>query len=277
MNSGEILKLLAERHSKDIFIDECKNGATWTNAHSRIDAWTMKRSWAHPCITGYEIKISKSDFHGDTKYVNYFPMCNELYFVCPWNMISVSEIPLEVGLIFVSKTGNRLMIKKGAVHRKIDPPVNTLLYILMSRVKIKDETDGSYQKEYWSNWVKNRSEELDTGHIASHRLKKIVRSKIFDVTDENNKLKQINKELEDKQKNCKLAMDMLSDAGITELSLKSEYGTKYKVENIIKSFNEKIPYDFKYAVKALNDATKRLIEIMGEKHDDNANVNKRGI
>jgi len=40
----------------------------------------MPRPLLNPACTGYDIKISRSDFLGDEKWTGYLPLCNLLYF-----------------------------------------------------------------------------------------------------------------------------------------------------------------------------------------------------
>jgi len=81
--ADQILNLLLIKHSKDVCVPECKGGPTWFGRHDRMDLWTMARSWAHPRCCAYEIKVSRSDFVNDKKWMAYLEYCNELYFVAP--------------------------------------------------------------------------------------------------------------------------------------------------------------------------------------------------
>ena len=77
-----VLELLAAKHSRDVFVPECKNGAThFADGMQKIDAWAMKKSWASPCVTAHEIKVSRADFLKDDKWPGYLPYCNQFYFV----------------------------------------------------------------------------------------------------------------------------------------------------------------------------------------------------
>ncbi len=53
--------------------------------------------------SGYEVKISRSDFVADDKWQEYLPFCNKFYFVCPPDLIKLSELPPETGLIYVEQ------------------------------------------------------------------------------------------------------------------------------------------------------------------------------
>ncbi|MEO8467548.1 MAG: MmcB family DNA repair protein, partial [Gammaproteobacteria bacterium] len=146
MIASTLLALLRARHADDVFVDECKSGPTQLTEHERIDAWVMAKSWAHPMVTGYEIKVSRGDFLRDQKWQRYLPMCNALYFVCPAKLIAPNELPDDVGLMWASMTGSRLYTKKRAKPRDVTIPEDVWRYILMSRVRITREQFTSANK-----------------------------------------------------------------------------------------------------------------------------------
>jgi len=85
VTATQIKLALAEYHPKDFFIPECKTDSTYFAGPQGLlifDGLAITRSYAHPCITGYEIKVSRSDFQRDNKYHLYLQYCNKFYFVC---------------------------------------------------------------------------------------------------------------------------------------------------------------------------------------------------
>lgn len=137
LNEHDILKLLEKKHKEDVFVSHCKNGSTWgTRGLLILDAWVMKRSWVNPCIIGYEIKISKSDFISDTKWKKYLDYCNVFYFVCPPQTIRKEELPAEAGLYYTSKNVKMLYIQKPSKYRNIPIPEEIYRYVLMCRAVI---------------------------------------------------------------------------------------------------------------------------------------------
>ncbi len=137
MTAETILQALKNRHWKDVFISECKTGPTWFNHNLRkLDAWVMPRSYTNFTTIGYEIKISKSDFKRDCKWLEYLPYCHQFYFVCPWGLIQPDEVNGDAGLCWVSKNGKRIYIKKRAAYRDIEIPMDILIHVLMSRVVV---------------------------------------------------------------------------------------------------------------------------------------------
>ncbi len=138
---GVIMGLLETRHSKDFFVTECKDGPSLGRNHHRLDAWAMRRSYSQWMLSGYEIKMRRSDFLNDEKYVNYLPTCNALWFVAPPGVIDPKELPDEVGLLVSASTGSKLMTKKKAPIRTIEKPVGLYEYLLMSRCAVRDEQE----------------------------------------------------------------------------------------------------------------------------------------
>lgn len=155
ITSDDIKSALAAKHHGDIFVPECNNGPTGSQ-YRRIDAWVMNRSWARLTYTGYEIKISRSDFLQDKKWVEYLPMCHQLYFVTPRGLVTKSEIPPECG--FAELVGNRILTRKLAPRRNIEHPVQVLQYIMMSRATIS-KSDANQNRQFWEQWL------IDAGHL----------------------------------------------------------------------------------------------------------------
>ena len=117
---------IAKRHKEDLFFTEVKDGPTQiVNHHSKIDALSMKISWTKFTITGYEVKVSRSDFLRDEKWHAYLPMCNQLYFAVAPGVCDTSEVPEVCGLVTVTQNGGLRTVRK-APWREIDPPVEML-------------------------------------------------------------------------------------------------------------------------------------------------------
>lgn len=182
MNSaGAILDLLRVRHSKDVFVSECKTGST-QDGHQRMDAWAMPCSWTQWTTYGYEIKVSRSDFIQDMKWRGYLEYCHNFYFVCPWGLIAPTEIPEEAGVIWATRTMGRLYTKKKAPQREVQIPDTLYAYILMSRTQIlppwMSRTDDDQvhidQSRYWREWLAKRRDGQELGHGVSRRVAEIV-------------------------------------------------------------------------------------------------------
>ena len=104
ITASQVLDLLASRHHKDVFVRECKGGPTWGGGSPRLDGWAMRKSWTHPCMWGYEVKVSRSDWLRDQKIAAYLPLCNVLYVVAPSGIVQPEELPDSVGLLVVNIT-----------------------------------------------------------------------------------------------------------------------------------------------------------------------------
>jgi len=178
-----ILGLLAKRHGKDVFVCECKNGPTWFGPHSRLDAWAMKRSWAHPCTWGYEVKSSRGDFLKDDKWRAYMEYCNQFYFACPTGMIEVEELPQDVGLLWASKTGGRLYTKRKAAHREANIPEDFWRYIVMSRIQARD-SKSEHDRAYWTKWLEDRKLDREFGYRVGRGIRKRLEEEVRRVQEQ---------------------------------------------------------------------------------------------
>lgn len=175
MTARTIIELLAIRHSKDVFVDECKDGPTHSASHRRLDAWAMARSWARPAYDGYEVKVSRGDWLRDTKLEDYGPMCNRLWVVAPAGVLEVEELPAYVGYLQVASTGNRLFTRRKAVYREIEVPHDVLRYVLMCRCRVgREYVDLRTREEraaVWRERLEAKTAFRDLGYSVSRRLR----------------------------------------------------------------------------------------------------------
>lgn len=189
MNAESVINVLAAKHSEDVFVKECKTGPTQAASYSRFDAWVMAKSWANPLCTGYEVKVSRSDFVQDEKWYGYLPYCNQFYFVCPSKLIDPSEIGEQAGLIYIC--GSRAITKKKAPYRDVQIPESIFRYILMCRARIGgDWTDAPRQDrlEQWKRWLAERKEKRELGWQVSRS----IRDHVSSVETESHRLKREN-------------------------------------------------------------------------------------
>ena len=151
VTAAQILKKLETLHTQkanprqlpDAFYTEVKTGRS-RPGYLRFDAVAIKQSWARPCITGYEIKVSRSDFLRDKKWQNYQKYCHEFYFVSPPGIVKVEDLDKlgcgDVGLIYYSAEHDTLFAKRRAMYRKIDlrspKVVGMLMYLAMYRAGV---------------------------------------------------------------------------------------------------------------------------------------------
>lgn len=176
MTAADLARLLRARHADDLYVGECKDGATQMRAHHvRLDGWAMKRSWAHPKLIGYEIKVNRQDFLRDDKWRQYLPMCNELWFVAPPGLIDPGELSDGVGLLVASANATMLYSKRKAVYREIEPPVDVFRYILMCRAKIGSEiAPGDVRAgnvEQWQHWLEEKEQHKRLGYEVRREIR----------------------------------------------------------------------------------------------------------
>lgn len=172
MSARAIVDLLAERHKEDVFVPECKDGPTWNNGASRLDAWAMRKSWANPCTWGYEVKISRNDWLRDIKWQGYTDLVNEFYLVAPnEKVIPLSEVPDGIGLLYVASTGTRFFTKRKAHHRECSVEAANVLmqYVLQSRASI-DVKKQPKTVAAWKEWLSEKEENRKIGHRVSQQL-----------------------------------------------------------------------------------------------------------
>lgn len=253
INSADIVNLLAAKHSQDVFVTECKTGPSG-NGYSRLDAWVMTKSWAHPRSIGYEIKIARRDFLQDNKWPAYLDYCNEFYFVCPDSkIISVNELPEKVGLFYVSSTGSRVWQKKKAVYHELAIPEEFYKYILMSRVKIVPSTmyysENGGKGAYWKQWFTLKKEDFDRGCFIGKRMREVLKKKVYTVETENTRLQQENKSFAEARALLK-AMGIRSEQDI--------YLIKGDIERLEKKRKQLIPDGLEYEVRNIIEDLNRF-------------------
>lgn len=177
IRAHEIKKGLAERHADDFFMTEVKNGPTWAAKRGQLlqlDAIAIKRSWTKPCITGYEVKVSRNDFLNDEKWPAYMQYCHRFYFACPKGLIQPEELPDEVGLLWYSPEYNtigNLHTKRKALFRNIEISKDMLYYIIICRLEKDRHPFFSDEREMLQMWVEDK--------VKREQLAWQVKSKIF--------------------------------------------------------------------------------------------------
>lgn len=169
----EIKRALAEKHYRDFFMTECKSGSTFfTRAGDMkiLDALAIRKSWASPCFTGYEVKVSRSDFLRDVKFYTYEEIVNCLYIVCPKGMIERTELPESVGLMYYDPEKRTITTRKKAIYRKIEYSPDLLLYVIYSRLDSDRIPFYSSRQEYFRAYVEGKKD--------NRELAKQVRTKL---------------------------------------------------------------------------------------------------
>jgi len=171
--AAEIKAALAMKHrgGRDYFLTEVKSGPTWQGAGLRIlDAVAVRKSWAQPHITGYEVKISRGDFAGDAKFYTYLPLVHELYIAAPRGLIQREETPTEIGLIWYDPEKKGLTTKKKPPPRDIEVSADMLLYIIFSRLEPDRLPFHSSKAEYWRDWLEGKRSNRDLGRDVGGKM-----------------------------------------------------------------------------------------------------------
>ena len=194
MDAKQILELIAGRHSKDVFVSECKNGPTHSpgvGGMIRLDAWAMCRSWMKPNVHGYEIKVSRRDFLADNKWHHYLPYCTHFWFAVAPGVCDPSEVPEQVGLCVASTNGTRLYTKRKAAYRDVQIPEDIFRYVLMCRSRITAERfDSESNLDYWRGWLAEKQESREIGRRCSTALRESFNRDVETVRRENHRLER---------------------------------------------------------------------------------------
>ncbi|MEA3224477.1 MAG: hypothetical protein U9Q07_00895 [Planctomycetota bacterium] len=198
ITANRITALLAEKHSRDCFVPQCKTGGSWGADFQIMDAWAMAKSWAHPRVVGYEIKVTRADFLGDNKWRGYLPYCNEFYWVAPAGVVDLGELAEGVGLLTVAKTGTRLFTKRKAAYRDIEIDQDILRYVLMHRVAIGDTSEGlrPTQRDHWRQWLAQKKADRKMGHEVSRALRQQYERDVEEVRKKIGQLESIRRAVE---------------------------------------------------------------------------------
>lgn len=172
----DIKKALEVHCLKDFFMTEVKDGPTQIDQHELriLDAMSIAKSWVHPCIKGFEVKVSRSDFLRDPKWYTYFPLVNEFYMVCPQGMIERSEIPTTCGLLWYRPKSGTILTKQKATYGGGQPTADMLMYIIMNRLEPDHRPFFSSKAEYIEEYMKHKDYLHSLGRGIGTKLMKRV-------------------------------------------------------------------------------------------------------
>lgn len=185
---AEQVKLaLANKHGDDLFLTEVKTGRTYDNNELlKFDVLAMKKSWANPCLYGYEVKVTRADFLQDQKWPGYMAYCHRFAFVCPKGLIQKEELPEEVGLIWYYPDSGALRSVRPPKHRIVDIPSDLYQYILMSRIESDRHPFYSSSRQYFEAWVADKQ---DSSRLGAHVSRK-VQEELRMLRQDNERLKR---------------------------------------------------------------------------------------
>lgn len=173
VTSTEIKRALQGRCPKEYYLTEVKNGGTYTPSNQGLlifDAVHIRRSWTNPCITIYEIKVSRGDFLQDNKWKLYLQYCNQFFFVVPKGMIDRNELPEDIGLIYYNPDTKGLVTKQKAKWRECENPDDMYKYIIYSRLGENQYPFYDDKVAYAKDYIENRAEKKYIGHRLGTKM-----------------------------------------------------------------------------------------------------------
>ena len=173
VRSDMILRQLQKRHVDkarldDVFLTEVKNGQSYVPRGELLilDALAIKKSWANPCFTGYEVKVDRGDFMRDQKWPGYLQYCHQFYFTCPQGLIQPEELPKEVGLIYYNPEKDCISTKRKALYRPIEIPPELLMYIVMSKLNSDRHPFFNTTREYFEALLEDKADRKELGYYV---------------------------------------------------------------------------------------------------------------
>lgn len=244
---------LQKKHAKDFFLTEVKTGPTgWGEKLYIIDAVAIRKSWANPCLTAYEVKVDRSDFTRDEKWRAYMHFCHQMAFACPAGLIQPDELPEEVGLYYYDN--GKLVTKRKPVYRAVEVPSNVLMYIIMSRLDSDRHPFFSDEREFIMAWLEDKQDRKEIGRIFGLK----VAERIQELKKEIYELKKVNSDLDLYRR----LNELLREYGI-QLSRYSDWE-----EELRRRLEAKTPIDVKRYILYLYrtaDELRKIIEQEDEK------------
>jgi len=191
-----LVAALQRKHSDAVFVSECKDGPTQTReSHRRLDAWVLLKTWSPITTIGYEVKVTRSDWRRDEKLTDYMALCHQLYIVAPKGVVPIEELPSGVGLIESVGDQYRLVTRRKAARRRIDMPVELLVYVLMCRAKITRERDDRdlphWRVEALRRWLAEKDDDRTLSYAVNEKLKRAFDKQGREIEETRSRIKQL--------------------------------------------------------------------------------------
>jgi hypothetical protein len=211
ISSNQIEHQLEVKHRQDCFFSQVKNGPSWTsNSLLILDAIAIKKSWAKPRITGYEIKVDRGDFVRDEKWVHYLQYCHKFYFVCPKDLIRPDELPPEVGLMYCNPENLALSTKRVAPMRTVELSTKMFYYIVMSKLESDRHPFFSSRREFFEAMIRDKTERKE----LSYRVKRKIADYILELRQRAETAEREAKQFERRANETDYLEEMIRKAGI---------------------------------------------------------------
>ncbi len=247
MHAWEVTKVLSIKHKLDFYITEVKNGPTQYGEHLRMDAVAIKKSWTNPCISIYEVKVSRGDFKQDEKWHLYRQYGNTFSFAVPEGLISKEELPEGVGLYYIKANGSIRTIVKPKFY-DVKPDAAFLLYIMMNRLDNERIPFFSDEFELYNEYLESKKLKKKIGFELACKLNDSIRNHERNV-EKFNKSKEDSdetisclEELADEIKKYGFRINTWSDSlmieGLTRILRNSKEEVEKAIESRIKDVEE---------------------------------------
>ncbi len=174
-----IKRALGKRHIDEVYLTEVKTGPTWyarPGELKRLDAVAIKKSWTNPRITGYEVKVSRSDWLKDEKWPGYRDYCHRLYIACPSGLIQPTELAEDVGLVWYYPETDKAAVRKAALFREVEVPASMFYHLLISHTTSDRHPFFSSAREYFEALRRDKDERRKLGHYVAGQIAETLRS-----------------------------------------------------------------------------------------------------
>lgn len=252
VTAQQIKYALSQKHREDFFLTEVKNGPTHTAIELAImDALAIKKSWVKPCLTGYEIKVSRSDFMNDEKWPVYKELCHRFYFACPKDLIQPDELPEEVGLIWYNPDKKTLYTRKKAKFRDIEMSADMFYYIIMSRLENEQHPFFSSKRELLEQYVIDKVSKRELGRKVASKMA----TQLYELEDEISKLKREKERMVDYKERFEALQEVMKKHGLN--------ANRWNAENELdQALTTSVPPKFMETIQTIQNASKRLAEII---------------
>lgn len=174
----EIKDALARKHKDDVFFTEVPTGFTGDVIMDgkRLDAWSLEPSFYNPVSTGYEVKVSRTDFTNDHKFPSYAGVCNELYLVAPEGVVrSLDELPDFVGMYEARRhrDGIRLFTIRKATFREVVIPSDFYRALIVNRYREHTLSPNRLNADTAQDWLDGKRAFFTIGSSVAYQLSKI--------------------------------------------------------------------------------------------------------
>lgn len=171
MKTDHIEYLLSKKYedSQFFFMTQVKNGRSFNSDGLLIlDGLAIAKSWSHPKMIWFEIKVSRWDFLQDNKWVHYQKYVNEFYFVCPEWLIQKEELPDNVWLMYCKEDSTRIVKKPKFMPNS--PDKEMLLYIIYNRLKSVKRPEPKKYRTNIENWMEDKIRTRELGLRFKNKL-----------------------------------------------------------------------------------------------------------